>query len=105
MAEKPKFEECLKQVEQVIQKLETGKLGLEESLAQYESGIAALRKCYEILGGVEKRVDLLMKDEKGNISATPFDTTATTEKEEQERSKRRRPARGAASPSDSEPAE
>jgi exodeoxyribonuclease VII small subunit len=90
MADKLKFEDHLKQVEEVVQKLETGKLGLEESLQHYEIGVSALRKCYEVLEGVEKRVSLLVKDNKGNISTVPFDTTKTADKEQAERAKRRK---------------
>ncbi len=90
MPDKPKFEDHLKQVEEVIQRLETGKLGLEESLLQYEIGVAGLRKCYEVLEGVEKRVDLLVKDSRGNISTAPFDTTKTADKEQAERARRKK---------------
>lgn len=90
MSEKLKFEDHLKQVEEIIQKLETGKLGLEESLQQYEIGVSALRKCYEVLEGVEKRVDLLVKNSKGEISIVPFETTKTADREQAERMKRKR---------------
>jgi exodeoxyribonuclease VII small subunit len=64
---KERFEDYLRQVEEVVRNLESGKLGLEESLEKYEIGIHALRKCYEILQNAEKRLEMLMKDKDGTL--------------------------------------
>lgn len=66
------FEDYLNQVEKTISELEEGNLSLEESLSRYEAGIKALKKCYEILGGMEKKIEILLKDEKGNLQSKPF---------------------------------
>ena len=73
---KPKFEESLKSVEDVVKALESGKLGLEESLEKYEAGIAALRTCYKILEEAEKKIQLLVKEKDGSLTATDFDSEA-----------------------------
>lgn len=61
MAEKPakkdRFEDHLKTVEEAVRALESGKLDLEESLEKYEKGVAALRRCYEILAEAERRLE------------------------------------------------
>ncbi|MBI4833298.1 MAG: exodeoxyribonuclease VII small subunit [Planctomycetes bacterium] len=67
-----KFEEYLLQAEKIVAGLEEGNLDLEESLCHYEEGIKALKKCYEILNGIEKRIEILIKDEKGNFQCKPF---------------------------------
>lgn len=59
---KDSFEQHLKEAESVIEKLESGSLPLEESLAAYERGIAALKKCYAILEGAEAKVETLLGD-------------------------------------------
>ena len=73
---KPKFEECLKNVEDVVRALESGKLGLEESLEKYEAGIAALRSCYRILEEAEKKIQVLVKEKDGSLSASDFEAEA-----------------------------
>ncbi|HZL72763.1 MAG TPA: exodeoxyribonuclease VII small subunit [Planctomycetota bacterium] len=73
---KPKFEESLKAVEDVVKALESGKLGLEESLEKYEAGIAALKSCYKILEEAEKKIQLLVKEKDGSLTATDFDSEA-----------------------------
>jgi exodeoxyribonuclease VII small subunit len=65
---KESFEESLRQVEEVVKDLESGKLGLEESLEKYELGINAIRKCYEILDAAEKKIQTLIKDKNGKLS-------------------------------------
>ena len=62
---KDSFEHHLKEAEAVLEQLESGSLQLEESLAVYERGIAALKKCYAILASAEQKVEKLIaeKDE------------------------------------------
>jgi exodeoxyribonuclease VII small subunit len=73
---KAKFEECLKNVEDVVRSLESGKLGLEESLEKYEAGVAALRSCYRILEEAEKKIQVLVKEKDGSLTPTDFDSDA-----------------------------
>ncbi|MBX3460699.1 MAG: exodeoxyribonuclease VII small subunit [Planctomycetes bacterium] len=51
-----KFEELVAQVEAALQQLEAGDLPLEEALKRYEDGVAALRRCFDILKQAEKKV-------------------------------------------------
>lgn len=66
------FEDYLTQLEKIVAELEEGNLSLEESLNRYETGIKALKKCYEILDNMEKKIEMLVKDEKGVLQAKPF---------------------------------
>ena len=51
----PSFEESLAQLEQLVARLEDGKLGLGEALKAYEQGVARLHRCYRVLEEVERR--------------------------------------------------
>lgn len=53
------FEEALEQVEAIIEKVESGRIGLEESIAQYERGAALILRCRKILDRAEQRVQEL----------------------------------------------
>jgi len=70
---KEKFEDYLRQVEETVKSLEGGKLGLEESIEKYETGIKALRQCYAILEQAEKKIQLLVKEKDGSLSAKDFE--------------------------------
>lgn len=54
-----KFEEQYRQLEEILVRLERGDLTLDESLVEYERGIAALRACREVLGKAERRIEEL----------------------------------------------
>ncbi len=77
---KEKFEDHLRQVEEAVKALEGGKLGLEESIERYETGIKALRQCYQILEQAEKKIQLLVKEKDGSLAAKDFDVPAAEEK-------------------------
>jgi exodeoxyribonuclease VII small subunit len=81
-AEAPSFEGALKQLEEIVQRLEKGELSLEESLKLYEQGVALARLCHAKLEEAEGKIEILMKDargeplldEKGEPRRAPFKT-------------------------------
>jgi exodeoxyribonuclease VII small subunit len=72
MAEK-KFEAALSRLEEIVQELEKGDLPLEQSLKLFEEGIKLSRICNKRLEDAERRVEILMKDKAGNMTAQPFE--------------------------------
>jgi len=67
-AGEPSFEQALQQLEQIVQKLEKGELPLEDSLRLYEDGIRLSRLCHGKLEEAEGRIELLMKDARGEAA-------------------------------------
>ena len=67
-----KFEDCLARLEQIVGRLETGNLPLEESLKIFEEGITLARHCARYLDDAERRIDILVKDEGGATVSKPF---------------------------------
>ena len=59
------FEQALQQLEQIVQKLEKGELPLEDSLKLYEDGIRLSRLCHGKLEEAEGRIEVLLKDARG----------------------------------------
>ena len=57
----------------LCKKLEEGGLTLDESLAHFEKGIKLARFLRGELEKAEKRIEILLKDEKGEIKEEPFD--------------------------------
>ena len=66
------FEEALGRLERIVDQLEAGHLGLEESLKVFEEGVALARRCGKYLEEAEKRIELLTKDESGLLKTEPF---------------------------------
>ena len=64
-AESPSFEAALKQLEETVQRLEKGELALEESLKLYEDGIRLSRLCHSKLEEAEGKIEMLLKNGKG----------------------------------------
>lgn len=68
------FEQSLAELEAIVHQLESGKLGLEESLQQYELGVTHLKCCYKLLREAERRVELVCQvDSAGNARTEAFD--------------------------------
>ncbi len=53
------FETAIKQLETLVEKMESGQLPLEESLALYEKGIKLTRICKARLEHVEQQIQVL----------------------------------------------
>jgi len=69
-----KFEETLKKLEKIVQDLEKGDLSLDEALKKYEEGITLARLCSQRLENAKKKIDVLVKNKKGELQLKPFDT-------------------------------
>ena len=62
------FEKSLQHLEKIVSQMESGELGLEESLAQFEEGIKLAKSCQDTLAGAELRVEQLI--EKNGLQQT-----------------------------------
>ena len=66
------FESALKKLEDMVEKLEEGSISLDEALKTFESGIHWSRECNKFLKNAEKRIETILKDEKGNFDQKEF---------------------------------
>ena len=73
------FEDALKRLEEIVQRMESGDLALEDSLGLFEEGVRLTRVCSQRLDEAEKKIELLVEDAEGKVSTRPF-----TPDEEQE---------------------
>jgi len=75
------FEESLSELQQIVDELEDGSHGLEESMKRFEQGMAFLKNCYHILESAEQKIELLTGfNADGTPLTAPFDASATAEK-------------------------
>lgn len=67
------FEDAMKKLEDAVRRLEEGSLGLEESLQVFEDGIAWSRQCHQRLADAERKVEMLLKTDKEELTQVAFD--------------------------------
>lgn len=53
----------MKELEEIVTKLESGDVGLEESLKLFEKGIQLSKSCQKILSDAEKKVSVLISQD------------------------------------------
>ena len=76
MAKKGKqiqFEEAFKRLDDIVTKLESGDLSLEESMTLFEEGITLTKTCKTRLEAAEQKIQLLLKDSDGNLTLEDID--------------------------------
>ena len=69
---KKTFEQAIKQLEQIVQDLESGDMPLEKAIKTFEEGIQLSKLCSEKLDETEKRITILMQGSDGELSEAPF---------------------------------
>jgi exodeoxyribonuclease VII small subunit len=72
-ADEPGFDEILERLRAVVERLEGGKLTLEESLAAYEEGVTLARRGHTVLDRAEKRVEVLVRAGASGVEVAPLD--------------------------------
>ena len=70
---KKTFEQAMKQLEQIVQDLESGDMPLEKAIKKFEEGIQLSKFCTEKLDETEKRITILIQDSGGKASEMPFE--------------------------------
>lgn len=72
----PSFEEALGRLEAIVQAIEQGKIGLEDSIRQYEEGMKLIQRCRSILAAAELKVRKLQLSPEGRLESEPFEPEA-----------------------------
>lgn len=65
MSEEPTFEQAEKELEQIVDRLERGEAGLDETIALWERGEALYRFCRERLDAAHGKIEELAKQQAG----------------------------------------
>ena len=75
------FEKAFQNLEKIVQRLEGEELPLDESLQLFEEGIRLSRFCHQRLEEVEKKIELILADAKGQPVTEPFEDEELPEEE------------------------
>ena len=70
---KPDFEQSLTRLEEIVRKLESANLSLDDAMKLFEEGVQLSRDCQKQLEQAEGKVEILMKKAGGELVAESFD--------------------------------
>jgi exodeoxyribonuclease VII small subunit len=70
---KGEFEKSLARLEEVVKRLESSDLPLDEAMKLFEEGVKLSHDCQNQLAEAEGRVEILLKKADGKIAAEPFE--------------------------------
>ena len=73
------FEEALGELERILQEIEQGEVGLEESLVKYERGNFLIQHCRGVLNSAEKQIEQLSKGADGSLETEASSADAAAE--------------------------
>ncbi len=77
------FESALSKVEDIIERIESGEVGLEDAIAQYEAGVGLIERCRSILEQAEQRVTDLTERMASRASGGAADAEASPDTHEE----------------------
>jgi exodeoxyribonuclease VII small subunit len=78
-ARKLKFEEAMAQLDAIVEAMESGEIGVEESIAKFEEAMALAAHCRRILEEAELRVQRIQTDAAGRPQTTPLEVPPPAE--------------------------
>ena len=66
MTDKFNFNKGLDELEEIITKMESGDISLEDSLKYFEKGVKIHRQCHNALKDAEQRINILSEEDNYN---------------------------------------
>jgi exodeoxyribonuclease VII small subunit len=70
------YEQGYDHLQEIVQQIEQGQVGLQESVARYEDAMKLIAHCRKILKQAEQKVLLLQQGNQGQVSLEPFQVPA-----------------------------
>ena len=68
-----RFEDAMRKLDEIVAVMESGEVGIEESIAKYEEAMRLAQHCRQILDKAEERIRLIRTDGEGAPLVTEFD--------------------------------
>ena len=81
---KLKFEQAMEKLDAIVEAMESGEIGIEESIAKYEEAMQLAARCRGILEQAEQRIKKIQLDAAGELQAEPFDPPPASEAEDED---------------------
>ncbi len=74
-----KFEDELRDLEEIVNRIDSGELTLEDSISAFERGVALIKSLNQKLDEVERKVEMLTRDAEGGLRSAPFEPESRDE--------------------------
>ncbi|MEN9470533.1 MAG: exodeoxyribonuclease 7 small subunit [Verrucomicrobiota bacterium] len=72
----PTLEIAMQRVSEIVSSMESGDMPLEKLIESYEEGTALVKMCQEKLDAAEKRIQIIARNARGEVSLEEFDAEA-----------------------------
>ena len=72
----PTLETAMQRVSEIVSSMERGDMPLEKLIESYEEGTALVKMCQEKLDAAEKRIQIIARNARGEVSLEAFDAEA-----------------------------
>jgi exodeoxyribonuclease VII small subunit len=72
------FEQAMKRLEEIVEKMESGDLSLEDLIVRYEEGMKLVKTCQERLTAAEQRIEIITRNSAGKPIVKEFEPAATS---------------------------
>ena len=72
----PTLETAMQRVSEIVSSMESGDMPLEKLIESYEEGTALVKMCQENLDAAEKRIQIIARNARGEVSLEEFDAEA-----------------------------
>ena len=76
-ADSLKFEDAIDQLEALIEKVESGEIGLEQAMQQYEVGQSLIQHCQKILDSAQRKIAQLAETPEGELAVADEEDPAS----------------------------
>nr|WP_230866931.1 exodeoxyribonuclease VII small subunit [Iocasia fonsfrigidae] len=67
-----KFEKALEKLEDIVEKLESGGLSLDESLEKFTEGVKLIKFCNQELAAAEEKIEIVLKEADDLNNIVPY---------------------------------
>ena len=67
------FEESYKRLEDILAKLSSGKVPLDESLKMYEEADHLIKHCSSKLASAEQKIEIMIRNREGDVALQKFE--------------------------------
>jgi exodeoxyribonuclease VII small subunit len=72
------FEQAMKRLEEIVEKMEAGDLPLEELIDRYEEGMKLVKICQDRLAAAEQRIEIITRNSAGKPVVKEFEPGAAS---------------------------
>lgn len=70
------FEQAMSRLEEIVEKMESGDLALEDLIVRYEEGMQLVKVCQDRLASAEERIEMITRNSAGKPVVKEFESAA-----------------------------